>query len=107
MAFLIKLRNFVLTIFLVQKYLELIVKLMFQNLIYPVNRFFISQFSVHESTSARLLHHFRPVVAGNLAEGLVAIYNREIYNLCVGQKKTAVSCEKSKLFQREFIEYVN
>jgi len=39
---------------------------------------------------ARLLHDLGPVVAADLAEGLIAVDDREIDDLCVGQKKRAV-----------------
>lgn len=45
---------------------------------------------------ARLLHDLGPVVAADLAEGLIAVDDREIDDLCVGQKERAVRCKGEK-----------
>lgn len=38
--------------------------------------------------------HLRPVVAGDLAEGLVAVHDGEVDDLCVGQQEAAVCWNK-------------
>ena len=88
------LKNMKLTVFLVEQNLELVVKLVFQDVVNPTDRLLVSQFAIHECAPAGLLHDFRPVVAGNLAEGLVAVNYGEVDDLCVGQKETAVCCKR-------------
>lgn len=74
----------VLTIFFVKQYLELVVQLVFEHMIYSINCILISKFSEHEGTSAGLLHYLRPVIAGDFAKGLVAVHYGKIHYLCVG-----------------------
>lgn len=81
---------FLLTIFLVEQDFELVVELMFEHVIYPAYSLLVGQFPVHEGTSACLLHHLRPVVAGDLAEGLVTVDYGEVHDLGVRQQETAI-----------------
>jgi len=43
--------------------------------------------------------HLRPIVSGNLAERFVAVDDRKIDDLSIGQKKTTVCCkQKIKMY---------
>lgn len=79
-----------LTVLLVEQYLELVVELVLEDVVDPAYRLLVGQLPVHEGTSARLLHDLRPVVAGDLAEGLVAVDYREVHDLGVRQQETAI-----------------
>lgn len=84
-----------LTIFLVKENLKLVVQLMLEDMVYSTDCLLIGKFAEHKGTPAGFLHYFRPVVAGNLAERLVAINYRVVDDLGVRQKETAVGCNKN------------
>lgn len=80
-----------LTVFLVEEDFKLVVELVLEHVVYPGDGLLIRQLSVHEGTPAGLLHNFGAIVAGDLAEGFVAVHDGEVDYLCVGQQEAAVS----------------
>lgn len=80
----------ILTVFLVEQYLELVVQLMLEHVIDAIDRLLVGELAEHERAAAGLLHHLGAVVAGDLAERLVAVHDREVDDLRVRQQETAI-----------------
>lgn len=68
-------------------------QLVLQHVVHPADGLLVRQLAEHEGAPARLLHHLGAVVAGNLAERLVAVHYGVVDYLCVRQKETAVGCK--------------
>lgn len=80
----------ILTCLLVEENFELFHRVVVQRLFDSGDGVSVGHLSVHETASTRLLHDFGPVVARDLAEGLRAVDDRIVDDLCIGQKETAV-----------------
>lgn len=77
---------------LVEQDLEVIHGVVVQVLLHLAYGLLVGEFAVHETAAARLLHHFRSVVAGDFAKTFAAVDDRIVDDLRVRQQKAAVGC---------------
>lgn len=81
----------ILTVLFVEQDFKLILLMLVEGLFDLVYRVPVCELPIHEADPAGLLHHLSSVVAGCLAEGLVAVDDRVVDNLCVRQQEACVS----------------
>ena len=83
-------KNGQLTVFLVQKYLHLLLFQALKGVLQFPDGSLVCQVAVHEAARARLLHHLGPVVARQLAESVIAVDDRVVYDPGIGQDETGI-----------------